>query len=141
MGPLNTISLSSWGGVVVNCKTWAWAAWAYASARLAGLASGNELEAICPELTILEDDGSDNASTASSQSIQGFGRVCDEVWSKVWKMVHTSVKAENEASSTADTSELVRRFLDVQKTDKTSEVSQFLREPLVDSAERPASTP
>ena len=122
---------------MVNCKTWAWAAWAYASARLAGLASGNELEAICPELTILEDDGSDNASTASSQSIQGFGRVCDEVW----KMVHTSVKAENEASSTADTSELVRRFLDVQKTDKTSEVSQFLREPLVDSAERPASTP
>ena len=35
------------GGVVVNCKAWAWVALAYASARLAGLASGNELEAIC----------------------------------------------------------------------------------------------
>ena len=51
------------GGVVVNCKSWRWAAWANASARLIGLASNNDLESIDPRLATSEDDGSGSTST------------------------------------------------------------------------------
>ena len=78
-GAVDHNQTSLFGNVVVNCKTWRWAAWAYASARLAGLASNNSLDAFCPDLSISEDDGSGDTSTAGPQSTQEFRKVCTDV--------------------------------------------------------------
>ena len=102
---------------------------------MAGLASDNSLEAILPDLMILEDDGSGNTSTAGPQSIQEFLRVCDAVWFKV----QTLFNPKNETRDTTNLSELARKFLDTKQKEGAASALHFLETPAVDSARQPAS--
>ena len=59
------------GGLVILCKSWRWAAWVYAAARILALACSNSLGPFHKELVIREDDEADN----------GFLHLCDSTWS------------------------------------------------------------
>ena len=71
------------GGLVVVCKSWKWAAMIYAAARIAGLVSNNYFGNIEQELVIsADDDDTDNNATELLPTC-GFPKMCEEMWTRL----------------------------------------------------------
>ena len=71
------------GGIVVVCKSWKWAAMIYTAARIAGLASNNYFGNIDQELVIsADDDDTDNNATALLPRCD-FPKMCEEMWTRL----------------------------------------------------------
>ena len=71
------------GGLVVVCKSWKWAAMIYTAARIAGLASNNYFGNIAQELVIsADDDDTDNNATELLPTC-GSPKMCEEMWNRL----------------------------------------------------------
>ena len=67
-------------GLVVVCKTWEWAALAYAAARVASLACNNTMGPIDQKLMIGDGDGNFHPTTSVSLALDSFHRQCKSTW-------------------------------------------------------------
>ena len=71
------------GGLVVVCKNWECAALMYAAARVAGLASNNNIGHIAQELVISNDgDDTDSIPTELRPTI-AFPKLCKVMWEQL----------------------------------------------------------
>jgi len=71
------------GGLVVVCKSWKWAAMIYTAARIAGLSSSNYFGNIDQEMVISADDvDTDNTASALQPKCE-FPIMCEEVWTRL----------------------------------------------------------
>ena len=77
------------GSMEVNCRSWEWVTVAYASARLAGLASNNSLGSFCLDLMIFEEDGSDVTTPSATQSLHDSHKVCADTWERLCRLCET----------------------------------------------------
>ena len=72
-------------GLVVLCKSWRWAALAYAAARVAGLASNNFLDSFQTELVIPFHDAASDSTASEPTPDVAFLRLCDDLWCRIQK--------------------------------------------------------